>query len=216
MGIDRLFVAFHVYLEFQPKRYPSNASNTDTMSIAQNPVSLPEADDREAWNTLVKKYEPSLLALARQFPLNEVEVQDAIQCTWIRLLERHTTVRNPNALTGWLRTVCRNECLNRLRHSKRTRCADPGDFAKLVTPRPQDCPDEIAVQNCRRAALEQALQELRPVVRSVVVGSVVEKRPYRELETMLGVPGGSIGPTRMRALKRLRTSPQLKNLLAAS
>ncbi len=186
------------------------------MSIAPDRITLPEGDNREAWKALVKKYEPSLLAVARQFPLDEAEVQDAVQCTWIRLLERHESIRNPKALAGWLRTICRNECLNRLRHGKRTMSTDPKDFIQLLPPQRQDLPDEITIQNFRRVTLHQALEELRPVVRSVVVGSVVEKRPYRELEHLLDVPSGSIGPTRMRALNKLRKSQQVQNLLAAS
>jgi len=185
------------------------------MSIAPPKVELPKENDREAWQELVDKYQPCLLALARQFPLDEAEVQDAVQHTWVRLLERHSSVKNPQALAGWLRAVCRNECLNRLRHGTRTMSTDPEDFVQLSPPQQQYCPDEIAVHNLQRSTLQEALKELRPTVRSVVVGSVVEKRPYKELQQMLNVPAGSIGPIRMRALNKLRKSQQITNLVMA-
>ena len=79
------------------------------------------AHDRErgAWEELVARYQGLVHAVVGSFRLQEADVADAVQNTWLRALERLDTVRDPQCLGGWLATVARRECLALLARASR-------------------------------------------------------------------------------------------------
>ena len=184
----------------------------ETMSIAPPLALLPDPNDHEGWKTLIAHHEPKLKATISQFRFDDAEVEDVLQCTWIHLLERHQTIRKPEALAMWLRSVCRNECVNRTRHNGRHIQVDRQEVYEAQQ-EPTDLPEQITLTRLQRTALVRALQAIKPDRALVVVGSVVEKRSYKELARLLNVPTGSIGPCRIRGLSQLSKHSQLRNLV---
>jgi DNA-directed RNA polymerase specialized sigma24 family protein len=74
--------------------------------------------------------------------------------------------------------------------------------------------DEEVLVAERNAALRAAFAELSPrcyQLLSMLVGD--PPPPYADISAVLGVPVGSIGPTRARCLERLRRSPHLAGIL---
>ena len=54
------------------------------------------------------------------YRLQEADARDATQRTWLRMLENHQQIREPEALGGWLKTTARRECLRILAEQRRT------------------------------------------------------------------------------------------------
>jgi RNA polymerase sigma factor (sigma-70 family) len=71
--------------------------------------------DRAAWEALVARFERLVWSVARSHRLSDADAADVCQTTWLRLLEHLGDVRDPDALSGWLATITRNECLRVLR-----------------------------------------------------------------------------------------------------
>jgi RNA polymerase sigma factor (sigma-70 family) len=66
----------------------------------------------------------------------------------------------------------------------------------------------------RHQALRDALAELSPNHRELLLLLVTDPPiSYREISRLLGIPIGSIGPTRARCLERLRATPPLRAFL---
>jgi RNA polymerase sigma factor (sigma-70 family) len=138
-------------------------------------------------------------------------VDDVVQTTWLRLLEHGDSIREPRALGGWLRTTARRESLRILRTAAR---AQPIDRAELLEERdPAPGLESGLVAAEAAAVLSEAIAELPERQRGLMRMLIDEPaRSYADVSRALGMPIGSIGPTRERALARLRDNPRLSRL----
>jgi RNA polymerase sigma factor (sigma-70 family) len=163
-----------------------------------------DACDRRpgAWSELASRYEGLVRAVVGSYRLQEADFADAVQNTWLRALERLHTVRDPDSLGGWLTTVARRECLALLARSRREAPTGVADD-QLVMDDPG--PEAMVLAEEARRAVVRALTELPVKPRALV--SALFSTPelnYAEVSRLMGLPIGSIGPTRQRALRTLR------------
>lgn len=160
--------------------------------------------DRSAWDTLVQRYVALLWAIALRHGLNESDAADVVQTTWLRLLEHIGDVRDPARLGSWLSTTAQREALRCVARSRRFVLSDDSTTFdgpdRLLPP-----VDEALLHDEQAAAARQALETLPPAWRSLVTLLTQDPPPsYEEIGADLGVPVGSIGPTRGRCVRRLR------------
>jgi RNA polymerase sigma factor (sigma-70 family) len=162
------------------------------------------AGDSAAWNAIVEQYTGLLWSIARGYRMSTADSADAVQTTWLRLVEHMDRIDDPSRLPGWLATTVRRECLRLLRRSKREQPAfdDDGlpDFADKAEPL-----DAALLVEERDAALWRALQQMPERCRLLLRVLMASPPPsYAEVAAALDMPIGSIGPTRQRCLDRLR------------
>lgn len=163
-----------------------------------------DACDRhpEAWRELASRYEGLVRAVVGSYRLQEADFADAVQNTWLRALERLHSVRNPDSLGGWLTTVARRECLALLARSRREAPTGVADD-QLVVEDPG--PEALVLAEEARRAVAHAVTELPVKPRELVNALFSTPEPnYAEVSRQMGLPIGSIGPTRQRALRTLR------------
>jgi RNA polymerase sigma factor (sigma-70 family) len=68
----------------------------------------------------------------------------------------------------------------------------------------------------RHAALREAFADLPPSCQQLITLLIVDAPlPYAEISARLGIPVGSIGPTRSRCLDKLRSHPAIAALIDA-
>lgn len=165
-------------------------------------VSSATAGDEQGWRCLVREFGGLLSAVARAHRLRDADAADAAQATWLRLVEHVDRVNDPARVGAWLTTTARRECLRVLRDAPRQ--LPYGDDA----PEPQRLealPDEELLLAERDEALWRGFARLRLSDRALLRLLMVEPRcAYEEIAALLNMPIGSIGPTRARALERLR------------
>ncbi len=170
--------------------------------------------DGSAWRELVDQYEPLLRRLARQYRLSGQDMDDAIQLTWVRCLEHIDQITHADRLRGWLATVCRRESIRLATKGRREIALGEQSVTRLVDAG-QEERDPGAEMACRDAHdwLSQAIRAL-PKKQQLVLTELLkeESRSYLDLSRRLGLPVGSIGPTRQRAIARLRQDPRLAEL----
>ena len=77
------------------------------------------AGDQQAWPTLTDRYTNLLWSVARGMRLSRSDAADAVQTTWLRLVEKRDSAREPEYLGRWLVTTVRRECLATLRRGAR-------------------------------------------------------------------------------------------------
>ena len=162
--------------------------------------------DQQAWHRLVDRFAPLVGSVCRRFMLAPHDREDVAAGVWLHLLERLHTLREPAALPGWIATTTRNECLGLLRARKRTL---PTDFAI----EPADPVDETGVDltaQLRSQALREAFAGISERCRQLLEMLFGDPPvPYLQVATRLGIQIGSVGPTRIRCLARLRLQPSL-------
>ena len=175
---------------------------TDTFSATASLLARAAQGDQRAWDTLVDQHTTLLYAVARSFRLDAADAGDVVQTTWLRLVEHLDRIEDPTRLVGWLVTTARREALRVLRRGGRERPAvddsviDRADDAEPV--------DAALLTDERNRALWTAYRQLSERCRQLLRVAVWEPRAYDEISVALGMPVGSIGPTRRRCLTRLR------------
>lgn len=155
-----------------------------------------------AWERLVREFSGLLWAVARGFRLTESDAADVIQATWMRLVEHLDRLVQPGRVGAWLATTARRECLHVTRERRRDIPVDDDPRA--------DCPTELdpeleLLMVERDQELWRGFARLRPGDQALLRLLIADPRPaYEEIASALEIPIGSIGPTRARALERLR------------
>ena len=167
--------------------------------------------DEGAWRGLVARFSGLVWAVVRAHRLTNADAADVYQTTWLRLAEHIDRIEQPDRVGAWLATAARRECLQNLRSAARTAPTD--DMDRLdVTPAAGN-PTEDAVlaaetereDAARAAAMWRAFGQLSGRCRELLRILMASPPPsYAEVAAALGLPLGSIGPTRARCLQRLR------------
>jgi RNA polymerase sigma factor (sigma-70 family) len=154
--------------------------------------------DEAAWMELVGRHVGLVWSIARSFRLSRAAAEDVTQVVWLRLLEKGHTIRNPNGLASWIATTARRECLATLRLAHAHI-----DGPLLVDLADDERPDELCLISARDRVLREALARL-PQRDQLLLRLLAGSYGYDEISAALGMPRGSVGPTRGRALGRLR------------
>ncbi|WP_326950775.1 sigma-70 family RNA polymerase sigma factor [Amycolatopsis sp. NBC_01307] len=160
------------------------------------------AGDSAAWEEIVRSYGGLMWATARSFRLQPADAGDAVQLTWLRLIENCVRIDNPERLGGWLKTTAHRECLRISRRDTHLAhgAEGPGDSAD-----PADDLEERVIDAVTAQEIRALVKELPPRWRTLLHALYTDApRTYSEITDTLGIPIGSIGPTRTRALKQLR------------
>ena len=171
--------------------------------------------DQRAWNEIVDRYTPLVLSVVHRHRLRPADAADVNQTVWLRLVEQIGRLREPEALPGWIATTARNECLRMLRAQQRTRPYDPLSDDEPASPvdAVADLAEEMESAQ-RRQALRDGFRMLSEQCRALLAKLMADPPPsYAAVGEELAMPVGSIGPTRIRCLEKLRRTPAVSGVL---
>jgi RNA polymerase sigma factor (sigma-70 family) len=167
--------------------------------------------DRAAWAALVKRFSGLVWSVARAYRLSTADAEEVYQTAWLRLAEHLSRLKEPARVGGWLATTTRHESLRVLRQAGRVTITD--DPHLLDTGTTDRSPEQVmlaaeavASKASRNRRLWSAFQRLPERCRELLSMLVVADPPvsYADVASALGIPVGSIGPTRARCLGKLR------------
>jgi RNA polymerase sigma factor (sigma-70 family) len=170
-------------------------------------MALAASGDRRAWESLVDAYSGMIWMIARNHRLGHGDAADVSQTTWLRLLEHIDRLNDPGHVGAWLATTARRESLRVQARSKRTVLV--ADHDELEPARRGDAAvdgvDAALLLDERREEVRAALARL-PERCQLLMRLLMTEPPlsYEEVSAALGMPIGSIGPTRARCLARVR------------
>lgn len=172
--------------------------------------------DEDAWSRLVERYLPLVRSVIRWNGLTGQDAEDVSQILWLRLVEHLKDIREPHALPGWIKTTTRNECMQILKSARRTVPIGAVVEPQQMNPAAGELDEEL-LRAERHQALLAALAELPDHQRNLLVLLAADPPlSYAEISRRLGIRIGSIGPTRARALSRLRESHAVAALIETS
>jgi RNA polymerase sigma factor (sigma-70 family) len=161
--------------------------------------------DLGAWERLVDKFSRLIWAMTRDFRLPESDAADVVQATWLRLLEHIDRIEYPERIGSWLATTARHECLRHLAAGKKVMLMHDDEATLADSASHQPDVDERLLADERAREVREALTML-PGRWQQLLELLMADPPasYTEISDQLGLPVGSIGPTRGRCLDRLR------------
>ena len=172
--------------------------------------------DRQAWDQLVDRYAPLVWSICRRRQLEAADARDAAQTVWLNLVDHLDSLRDPAALPGWLATTTQRECGRILRAARQPDNAAYAPAAQTIPDEHARAAEQDLLAAERHAALREAFEQLPPGCQQLLTLLTADPPvSYAEISTQLGIPAGSIGPTRRRCLDKLRRHPAITALINA-
>jgi RNA polymerase sigma factor (sigma-70 family) len=195
---------------------PPDPANSPADSLVRNLVARARTGDKQAWDALVERYAPLIWSICRRHRLDRADADDVSQSVWLRLVDQLDRVREPAAIPGWIVTTTRRECV-------RVLSAAQGPHATVYALDVESIPDQragMAEQELlaaeRHAALREAFSQLPSGGQQLLALLIADPPvPYANISAQLGIPVGSIGPTRRRYLEKMRRYPAIAALMNA-
>lgn len=172
------------------------------------------ASDAQAWKALVDRFGGLVWAIARSHRLNRDAAADVSQTVWLRLVDHLDRIREPDRVGAWLAATTRHECLRVARLQQRTVPTDEAEVFDVsrTAAGASDGADPLVTRE--RDAAVWALVGTLPPRSQTLLRMLMADPPvsYSEISAGLGIPVGSIGPTRQRCLKALRAKCALAGI----
>ena len=160
--------------------------------------------DARAWEQVLHKYERLVFSVARTSGLTPEDAADITQLTFTYLLQSLDSVRD-DRLGGWLATVARRHSW-RVRNRQQREMTEDIDSEALETLFPQHATDNPIARwelvEWVQGSLAQVGERCQRLLGALYFDT--KELSYREISETLGIPEGSIGPTRARCLEQLR------------
>lgn len=155
--------------------------------------------DQRAWDALVEKYARLVYSIPARFGFCEADAADVFQTVFSIAFRSLGKLRDRARVSSWLITTTRRECW-RKRRADRPNYAYPESVVDADAS-PEECLERLE----RQQLVREAMQELGWRDRAVLEALFMSTKPmsYDDISRQLGIPVGSIGPTRARALKKI-------------
>jgi RNA polymerase sigma factor (sigma-70 family) len=166
-------------------------------------VSAARDGNDDALGQIVTELSPLLWQVARAAGLSSGDAEDVLQTVWMRLLSHLDGIRTSTALTAWLVVTTRREAWRVRAAGRRQLPADQDWLAALPDPGPGA--EEQAIIDEQRHTLWAAVSQLSLRCQELLrIIAFVPRPDYQAVAAGLGMPVGSVGPTRGRCLAKLR------------
>lgn len=172
----------------------SRSSNTE---LVRNCLAGEEA----AWRTLILGYERLIYSIPIRYGMRPDEADDIFQTVCMALIEQLPSLRDPERLGQWLVVTTRRTCWARWRRDRREASLSGTELPHQPEVDPETMVSLYEETQAVLAALNRLPDRCQHLLRRLFLEH--QTPAYRELAHELGVPQNSLGPTRLRCLKRL-------------
>jgi RNA polymerase sigma factor (sigma-70 family) len=160
---------------------------------------------REAVGELVPEMSPLLWQVARASGLSSSDAEDVVQSVWLNLLAHLDAIRTPGSLTSWLITTTKREAWRVRAADRRQRPVDYEWFTAI--PDVGADSEQRLIMKDEQRELWEALRRLPGRCQKLLrIVAFVPRPDYDDVAARLGMPRGSVGPTRGRCLDKLRSA----------
>jgi RNA polymerase sigma factor (sigma-70 family) len=148
----------------------------------------------------------------RRLGMDEHAAADVFQTVFTRLLQQLPRIENPTRLQAWIVTTAKREGLLQRQRGQRNLSMTPleGDDGESQAwdmaddgPLPEQQLDDLQQQHRVRSAMARMDERCRSLL-ELLFCDEDERLPYEAVAARMGMPVGSLGPTRARCLEKLR------------
>ena len=166
--------------------------------------------DQLAWEKLVRRYQRLIYTIPLRAGLDEDQAAEIFQDVFTTLFQKLNDIEEPERLQAWLVTTARRKTWRTISNAERKRLVDlnPDPSAEDADPFLRDetpLPDEQLMMLEEQHRIRLAVASLDERCRTLVELLFYRSEPpsYQEIAAALGIPEGSVGPTRARCLGKL-------------
>jgi RNA polymerase sigma-70 factor (ECF subfamily) len=184
-------------------------------------VALAQSGDREAFAELVRRNGPLTYRTAVGILRDREDAADEAQNAWRKAWQGIGQFQQEAKFSTWLTRIVVNQCLMRLRETRRAGFVylDAGWLGDTAGPLelPEDRPDPERETSRKEIAdlLDSEIRRIPPLLRNVLLMRHVEERPLNEIAASLGISVPAAKSRLLRARAELRSRLERKTRGAA-
>ena len=173
-------------------------------------VEASKAGDIAAFETLVKRHDGNLLRIAQHLLHNREDAEDVVQDAFLKAFQHLHQFQGTAKFSTWLIRIAMNQALMKLRkrNSLKELSVDDdrgeGDLASMNLADWSPNPEELCKTAEFRQMLREALQELRPNLRTVFVLRDIQGLSLEQTAEALDTNIGTVKARARRARLQLR------------
>jgi RNA polymerase sigma factor (sigma-70 family) len=165
--------------------------------------------DQLAWETLIRRYQRLIYTIPLRAGLDEDHAAEIFQDVFTTLFEKLNDIEQPEKLQAWLVTTTRRKTLHevskaRVRQQSQVNTDESPNVATSIrdeAPLPDEQLLMLEEQHRIRTAVSSLDERCKTLLEMLFY--VAEPPSYADVAAFLGIPEGSIGPTRARCLAKL-------------
>lgn len=189
----------------EPPVTPSDTPVETLASRAGSAFAAYQSGDRERMGELVDLLTPVLWHTVRAQRVGHDLAEDVVQTTWLRLVHHAEAIADPRAVLGWLIVTAKRESWRVVKQARRVSATLEGEEPESPGTATIEGPETAALASIEGRVLWRHVDALPERCRSLLRVIAFSDRPdYAAVAAALGMPVGSIGPTRGRCLAKLR------------
>ena len=178
------------------------------MKDQENIIARARRGDADAFERLVVAYRDQVFRLALRMCGSEADADEVAQEAFLSAWKGLPNFRGDSQFSTWLYQLTSHAAIDLMRREKRQIAAE--DITEVSAPDPAPGPQQQAERSEQRQAVRDAILQLTPEYRQIVVLRFLEELSYEEIGAMLALPSGTV----KSRLNRARA--QLKEILSRS
>lgn len=162
-------------------------------------------EDRGAFKVLYERHRDRIYNLAFYSLGEELWAEDVLQIVFMKVYRGLPAFRYEASLSTWIYRIAVNECQNQLQRRGAKHVPLDAILGSNEEFDPAELPDSKHLEGERRQILRDAVLDLSPKLRGVVVLKYVEGLSYDEIARVLECAPGTVASRLNRALAELET-----------
>jgi RNA polymerase sigma-70 factor (family 1) len=174
-------------------------------------MQLFKAGDRKAYNTVCKEFYQRILYFCRDLLGNELDAEDMVQETFIKLWELHEKFETLNNTKAFLFIAARNACLNFIDKNKKAKNTSIEPHDNLSNDEEDHLRKMIQAELIAQISIEA--ESLPPKCRQIFKMFYKEEKSVNEIAAELDVSVQTVNSQLKIAIHKLQARPFLKKLL---
>jgi RNA polymerase sigma factor (sigma-70 family) len=152
--------------------------------------------EKELFEILLRRHNQKLFRVIRSYLREQVDVEDAMQDTYLKAFDRLQQFQGVSSFSTWLIRIGINEALLRVKKNK-VRSFNHGmqdvmSNAIIQLPDPQMNPEKLAIGQETKKLIEHAIDQLPPKYRVIYVLKEVEGMDNSEIADNLGITRSNV------------------------
>lgn len=156
----------------------------------------------DAFNSLVERWQQRIHRVAYRYFNSHDEAMEITQKTFIKAYKKLHTLDDYTAFPAWIYRIANNVCLDESRRAGRRRSASINEVTN--NPATSISTDASLQQQDLGIMLQQALQQLPPEQRMVVILKEYQELKFGEIAATLNVPENTVKSRLYTGFRKLR------------
>lgn len=172
-----------------------------------------QANDITAFDEIVARYQNRIYHFVRRMVGNDTVAEDITQEVFLKAFRNISSFRQESSLQTWLFRIASNLCRDNYRRKQREttwfsfwrKSSHDEDMSEEIElPDTSHAPELNFMQAELGAMIQNAIEQLSPVLREAIILHEIEEMPYEDIANALGVPLGTVKSRIFHGRSRLR------------